>query len=159
MANVIEGPLVPRPDLRFGIVVARFNDSITGKLLDSTLEGLGRYGVPEDAVTVAKVPGSFEIPLAAKELAASGRFDAIITLGCVIRGDTRHFEIVADGCAAGVRQVSLECRVPIVFAVLTVENAEQAADRAGLKLNRGLEAAAEAIEMANLMRSLREELT
>ncbi|HLG70431.1 MAG TPA: 6,7-dimethyl-8-ribityllumazine synthase [Chloroflexota bacterium] len=159
MPNVIEGPLVPRPDLRFGIVVARFNDSITSKLLDSTLEGLRRYGIGDEAVTIAKVPGSFEIPLVAKELAASGRFDAIITLGCVIRGDTRHFEIVADGCAAGCRQVSLECRIPVIFAVLTVENAEQAADRAGLKLNRGLEAAAEAIEMANLMKALREQLT
>ena len=158
MAKVIEGSLVPRPDLKFGIVVARFNDSITGKLLDSTLEGLRRYGIDDSAVTIARVPGSFEIPLAAHELAASGQFDAIITLGCVIRGDTRHFEIVADGCAAGVRQVSLECRIPVVFAVLTVENAEQAADRAGLKMNRGLEAAAEAIEMANLMRSLRDEL-
>jgi 6,7-dimethyl-8-ribityllumazine synthase len=154
---MIEGTLVAREGLNFGIVVARFNDTITSRLLDSTLEGLRRYGVPEDAVTIAKVPGSFEIPLAAKELAASGKFDAIITLGCVIRGDTRHFEIVADGCAAGVRQVSLDCRIPVIFAVLTVENAEQAADRAGLKLNRGLEAAAEAIEMANLMRSLHEE--
>ncbi len=158
MAKVIEGPLVPRENLRFGVVVARFNDTITSQLLDNTLEGLRRHGVPDDAVTVAKVPGSFEIPLIAHELAASERFDAIICLGCVIRGDTRHFEIVADGCAAGVRQVSLECRVPIVFAVLTVENAEQAADRAGLKLNRGAEAAVEAIEMANLMRALREEL-
>lgn len=159
MARVIEGPLVPRDDLRLGIVVARFNDAITGKLLESTLEGLRRYGVSEQAVTIAKVPGSFEIPLVAKEMGASGRFDAIVCLGCVIRGETRHFELVADGCAAGVRQASLECRVPMIFAVLTVENADQALDRAGLKLNRGLEAAAEAIEMANLMRTLREELS
>lgn len=158
MARVIEGPLVPSGDLRFGVVVARFNDTITSQLLNGTLEGLRRHGVADEAVTVAKVPGSYEIPLVAREMAASGKFDAIITLGCVIRGDTRHFEIVADGCAAGVRQVSLECRIPVIFAVLTVENAEQAADRAGLKMNRGLEAAAEAIEMANLMRALREGL-
>ena len=155
MATTIEGQLIPPADLRIGIVVARFNDAITERLLDGTLDGLRRYGVAEDAVTIAKVPGSFEIPLAAKELASSQRLDAIICLGCVIRGDTRHFELVADGCAAGVRQVSLECRIPLIFAVLTVENAEQAADRSGLKMNRGREAAAEAIEMANLMRALR----
>lgn len=156
MAKTIEGQLVPPGDLKIGIVVARFNDAVTSRLLDGTLEGLHRHGVSDEAVTIARVPGSFEIPLVAKELAASQQFDAIITLGCVIRGDTRHFELVADGCAAGVRQVSLECRVPIIFAVLTVENADQANDRAGLKMNRGQEAAAEAIEMANLMRSLRE---
>ncbi|HLQ33567.1 MAG TPA: 6,7-dimethyl-8-ribityllumazine synthase [Chloroflexota bacterium] len=157
MATTIEGQLVPPGDLKIGIVVARFNDAITTQLLDGALDGLRRHGVPDDAVTVAKVPGSFEIPLAAKELAMSQRLDAIICLGCVIRGDTRHFELVADGCAAGVRQVSLDCRIPLIFAVLTVENAEQAADRAGLKMNRGREAAAEAIEMANLMRALRED--
>ncbi|MFI5266380.1 MAG: 6,7-dimethyl-8-ribityllumazine synthase [Chloroflexota bacterium] len=156
MAKIIEAQLVPPGDLKIGIVVARFNDAITSRLLAGTLEGLRRHGMAEDAVTIAKVPGSFEIPLVAKELAASQKFDAIITLGCVIRGDTRHFELVADGCAAGVRQVSLECRVPIIFAVLTVENADQANDRAGLKMNRGQEAAAEAIEMANLMRALRD---
>jgi 6,7-dimethyl-8-ribityllumazine synthase len=155
LANIIEGQLVPPSDLKVGIVVARFNDAITSRLLAGALEGLRRYGVPEDAVTIAKVPGSFEIPLVAKELAASRQLDAVIALGCVIRGDTRHFELVADGCAAGVRQVSLECRIPVIFAVLTVENADQANDRAGLKMNRGLEAAAEAIEMANLMRALR----
>ena len=156
MATTIEGQLIPPADLRIGIVVARFNDAITERLLDGALDGLRRYGVPEDAITIARVPGSFEIPLAAKELASSQRLDAIICLGCVIRGETRHFELVADGCAAGVRQVSLECRIPLIFAVLTVENAEQAADRAGLKMNRGREAAAEAIEMANLMRALRD---
>ena len=158
MARTIEGQLVPRADLKMGIVVARFNDAITSRLLEGCLEGLRRHGLAEEAVTVVKVPGSFEIPLAARELAASQRFDAIICLGCVIRGDTRHFELVADGCAAGIRQVSLECRIPVIFAVLTVENAEQAADRAGLKTNRGREAAVEAIEMADLMRALREEL-
>jgi 6,7-dimethyl-8-ribityllumazine synthase len=156
VANVIEGRLVPQGDLNIGIVVARFNDAITSQLLDGALEGLQRHGVSDGGVTIVKVPGSFEIPLAAKELAARGGFDAIICLGCVIRGDTRHFELVADGCAAGVRQVSLECRIPLIFAVLTVENAAQAADRAGLKMNRGREAAAEAIEMANLMRALRQ---
>ena len=123
MATTIEGQLIPPADLRIGIVVARFNDAITERLLDGALDGLRRYGVPEDAVTIARVPGSFEIPLAAKELASGQRLDAIICLGCVIRGETRHFELVADGCAAGVRQVSLECRIPLIFAVLTVENA------------------------------------
>ena len=104
MARVIEGQLVPRGDLKIGIVVARFNDAVTSQLLDGALEGLRRYGVSDQAVTIVKVPGSFEIPLAAKELAAKGGIDAIICLGCVIRGDTRHFELVADGCAAGVRR-------------------------------------------------------
>ena len=156
MAKILEGRLVPPGDLKIGIVVARFNSAITSRLLDGTLEGLRRHGVADDALTIAYVPGSFEIPLAAKEMAARGDLDVIVALGCVIRGDTRHFELVADGCAAGVRQVSLECRIPIIFAVLTVENAEQANDRAGLKMHRGLEAAGEAIEMANLIRTLRE---
>ena len=108
-----------------------------------------------DNIEVVRVPGSFEIPLAAKELALRGVFDAIICLGCVIRGDTRHFELVADNCAAGVREVSLECRVPLIFAVQAVENVQQALERAGGKMKRGREAAVQAIERANLMAALR----
>lgn len=152
-----EQHLTPHPDSRFAIVAARFNEDITNRLLDSALAGLRERGVPDSSVKVVRVPGSFEIPLVAKELALSGKYDAIICLGCVIRGDTRHFELVADGCAAGIRQVSLECRVPLIFGVQAVENMEQALDRVGRKMDRGREAAAEAIEMANLLRTMREE--
>ncbi|SRR5581483_543988 len=154
----IEGGLVPEADVRIGIVVARFNDAITSQLLEGAIEGLRRHGLPDEQVTVVRVPGSFEIPLAAQEMARSQRFDAIICLGCVIKGETRHFDYVAGGAASGIGRVSLECRVPVIFAVLTTEDAGQALDRSGLKMNRGREAAAEAIEMANLMRKLRQEL-
>jgi 6,7-dimethyl-8-ribityllumazine synthase len=150
-----EQDLQPHPDSRFAVVAARFNEDITNRLLDGALTGLRERGVAEGAVTVVRVPGSFEIPLAAKELALTGKYDAIICLGCVIRGDTRHFELVADGCAAGIRDVSLECRVPVIFGVQAVENLEQALERAGGKLDRGREAAAQAIEMANLVRAIR----
>ena len=156
MAGALEETsLKARPDSRFGIVAARFNEGVTNRLLERALAGLREHGVPEDAIKVVRVPGSFEIPLAAKELAFTGKYDAIICLGCVIRGDTRHFQLVADQCAAGVQQVSLETRVPLIFAVQAVENMEQALDRAGAKLDRGREAALGAIEMANLMRDLR----
>lgn len=159
MAGALEEQqLEPHPDSRFAIVAARFNEEITNRLLEGALAGLRERGVPDSSVSIVRVPGSFEIPLAAKELALSGKYDAIICLGCVIRGDTRHFELVADGCAAGIREVSLECRVPLIFGVQAVENMEQALDRAGGKMNRGSEAASEAIEMANLMRSIREGL-
>src|SRR5947209_3588730 len=149
MAGALEEQqLQPHPDSRFGIVAARFNEEITDRLLESAMAGLRESGVPDSAVTVVRVPGSFEIPLAAKELALSATYDAIICLGCVIRGDTRHFELVADGCAAGIREVSLECRVPLIFGVQAVENMQQALDRAGGEMDRGREAAQEAIEMA-----------
>jgi 6,7-dimethyl-8-ribityllumazine synthase len=158
MAGTLEERHLAAPaDARFGIIAARFNEAITSVLLERTLAGLREHGVAGEAVTVVRVPGSFEIPLAAKELALSRSYDAIICLGCVIRGDTRHFELVADGCAAGIQEVSLECRVPLIFAVLAVENMQQAEDRTSLKMDRGREAAAEAIEMANVMRSLREQ--
>lgn len=158
MAGTLEDRQVtPHPDSRFGIVAARFNEDITNRMLEGALAGLRERGVADEAVRVVRVPGSFEIPLAAKELALSQKYDAIICLGCVIRGDTRHFELVADGCAAGIRQVSLECRVPLIFGVLAVENRQQALDRVSGKMDRGREAAAEAIEMANVIGSLREE--
>ena len=156
MAGALEEHrLEAHPGARFGIVAARFNQDITSRLLESALAGLRDHGVADEAVTLVRVPGSFEIPLAAKELALSEKYDAIICIGCVIRGETRHFELVADGCAAGVRQVSLECRVPLIFAVQACENMDQALDRAGRKMDRGREAAADAVEMANLLRDLR----
>ena len=156
MAGALEERQLEAPrGARFGIVAARFNQDITSRLLESALAGLRDHGVADEAITVVRVPGSFEIPLAAKELALSGKYDAIICLGCVVRGETRHFELVADGCAAGVRQVSLECRVPLIFCVQAVENMDQALDRAGRKMDRGREAAADAVEMANLLRDLR----
>jgi 6,7-dimethyl-8-ribityllumazine synthase len=159
MAGALEEQqLKPHPDSRFAIVAARFNEEITNRLLASAFAGFRERGVGESAITVVRVPGSFEIPLAAKELALTGKYDAIICLGCVIRGDTRHFELVADGCAAGVREVSLECRVPLIFGVQACENMQQALDRAGGTMDRGREAAMGAIEMANVMRAIRSEL-
>jgi 6,7-dimethyl-8-ribityllumazine synthase len=155
---VAEQDVKPPPGARFAIVAARFNEDITNRLLDSAVACLRERGVPDSAMTVVRVPGSFEIPLAAKELALGGRYDAIICLGCVIRGDTRHFELVADNCAAGLREVSLECRVPLIFGVQAVETMQQALDRAGGKMDRGREAALGAIEMANVMRALRQEV-
>ena len=122
MAGELEQRALQLPSgARFGIVAARFNEDITNRLLDGALAGLRAHGVADAAIRVVRVPGSFEIPLAAKELALGGTYDAIICIGCVIRGDTRHFELVADGCAAGVRQVSLECRVPLIFCVQACE--------------------------------------
>lgn len=155
MAKILEGKLVAPPDVRIGIVVARYNQAITQRLLDGALNGLRRRGVADECVTVAWTPGSFEIPLVARQMAASGQFDALICLGCVIKGETRHFDYVAGGAAGGIAKVSLDSGLPVIFAVLTTENADQAMDRAGLKLNRGQEAAEEAIEMANLMRELK----
>lgn len=154
MSTILEGQLLASEGTRVGIVVARFNESITEKLLEGALDGLRRGGVASENVTIARVPGSFEIPLVARKLAERGTFDVLICLGCVIKGETRHFDYVAGGAAQGIARVSLESGLPVIFAVLTTETADQARDRAGLKMNRGREAAAEAIEMANLMRQL-----
>jgi 6,7-dimethyl-8-ribityllumazine synthase len=141
--------------LRVAIVCGRFNDLITERLLTGARDGLRRHGVDEASVSVAWVPGSFEIPLAAKRLAASGEFDAVIALGAVIRGATAHFEYVAGECAAGLQQAQLETGVPIAFGVLTTDTIEQAIERAGTKAgNKGYEAAKTAIEMADLLRQL-----
>ena len=141
--------------LRIGIVVARFNDTITRRLLDGALDGLRRHGVADDNVNVVWVPGSFEIPVAARKIAGSGRFDAVVCLGAVIRGDTGHYDHVASGVTSGVARVGLETGVPTIFGVLTTDTVEQALDRAGLKSgNKGYEAATSAIEMANLFRDL-----
>jgi len=151
---VVEGHLTAH-GLRFAIVVSRFNSLVTQRLLDGALDALRRHGADENAITVVYVPGSFEIPLVAKRLAQSGAFDAVICLGCIIRGDTPHFEYVASEAAKGIAQVALETSVPTIFGVVTADTLEQALERAGAKAgNRGFEAAMTAMEMANLMRQL-----
>jgi 6,7-dimethyl-8-ribityllumazine synthase len=141
--------------LRVGIVASRFNDFITDSLLKGALDSLRRHGVKLDNVSVAWVPGAFEVPMVAKQMAMSGTVDAVITLGAVIRGATTHYEEVAGQCAAGIQRAQLDTDVPIIFGVLTTETIEQAIERAGTKAgNKGAEAAVTAIEMANLLRKL-----
>ena len=141
--------------LRVGVVVARFNDFITSRLLDGAKAALSGHGVRDEDITIASVPGSFEIPLTAKKLAGSGRFDAVICLGAVIRGETDHYEHVAGEAAKGISAVALATGVPTIFAVLTTDTVEQAINRAGGKQgNSGYSAGVAAIEMANLMRAL-----
>jgi 6,7-dimethyl-8-ribityllumazine synthase len=142
--------------LRFGIVVSRFNEFITDRLLAGCLEALERHGANPDQITVAHVPGAYEIPLAAKAMAESGKYDAVICLGCVIRGATAHFDYVAGEAAKGIGQVALNTGVPVVFGVLTTDTLEQSIERAGSKGgNKGAEAGITAIEMANLLKDLR----
>jgi 6,7-dimethyl-8-ribityllumazine synthase len=143
--------------LRIAIVCGRFNDLISSRLLDGALAGLAIHGVKEQDVATAWVPGAFEIPLAAKTFAQTGRFDAVIALGCVIRGDTAHFEYVAGPCAEGILQAQLETGVPIVFGVLTTENLDQALVRSEPEgENKGEESARTALEMVDLLRRVRE---
>ncbi|MFB5661590.1 6,7-dimethyl-8-ribityllumazine synthase [Alteribacillus sp. HJP-4] len=150
MGNVYEGNLVGT-DLRVGIVVGRFNEFITSKLLGGAEDTLIRHGVKKEDIDTAWVPGAFEIPFAAKKLAESGKYDAIITLGTVIRGSTPHFDYVCGEAAKGVGGLSLQTGVPVIFGVLTTNTIEQAVERAGTKAgNKGAEAASAAIEMANL---------
>lgn len=152
--RTIEGMLTGRGK-RFGVVVARFNEFVGGKLLDGALDALVRHEVDRDDVTVAWCPGSFEIPLVAQRLAAGGAFDAVICLGAVIRGATPHFDYVAAEVSKGIANVGLETGVPVVFGVLTTDTIEQAIERAGTKAgNKGFEAALTAIEMANLLPAL-----
>lgn len=140
---------------RFGIVVARFNDFITSKLLDACVDGLLRHGAADDDITVAWVPGAFEIPLVAKRMANSGRFDAIIALGCVIRGSTPHFDYVCAEVSKGVGAAAWSSNVPVIFGVLTTNSIEQAIERAGTKAgNKGFDAALAAIEMVDLLKAL-----
>ncbi len=142
--------------LRVCIVVARWNEFVTRKLLDGAESALQHRGIAKDDVTVAWVPGAFEVPTAANWAARSGRFDAVICIGAVIRGDTAHFEYVAGGATEGIGRIALETGVPVIFGVLTVDNVEQAMSRAGGKDgHKGEEAAQAAIEMANLRRLLR----
>lgn len=142
--------------LKFGVVVAKFNKFVTSKLLSSCLDGLMKHGVVEQDVEVVRVPGAFEIPLIARTLAATKRFDAVICLGAVIRGDTPHFDYISGEASRGIGQAALDADVPIIFGVLTTDTVAQAIERADpAKLNRGGEAAKSAIEMATVMRALR----
>ncbi len=153
--KTLEGNLIGT-DLQIGIVLSRFNDFIGDKLLAGALDTLRRHGVGEGAVTLARVPGAFEIPLAAQEMAKTGRYGAVICLGAVIRGSTAHFDYVAGPMASGLAGIALQTNVPILFGVLTTDTIEQAIERAGTKAgNKGAEVAAGAIEMANLLANMR----
>jgi 6,7-dimethyl-8-ribityllumazine synthase len=155
MARTVEGHLTAK-GFNFGIVVSRVNDFITARLLDGALDALRRHAADEDKITVVRVPGSFEIPLVAKRMAASRQYDAVICLGTVIRGATPHWEYIANEVTKGVAQVGLETGVPVAFGVLTTESIEQAVERAGTKAgNKGFDAACSAIEMVNLLRELK----
>lgn len=157
MGRVFEGQLVGR-GLRFAVVVSRFNEFISSRLLGGARDGLVRHGVAEEDLDVAWVPGAFEIPLVAKKLAKTGDYAAVICLGAVIRGATPHFDYVAAEVSKGVAHVSLETGVPVIFGVITADNLEQAIERAGTKSgNKGFDAATSAIEMANLIASFRTE--
>jgi 6,7-dimethyl-8-ribityllumazine synthase len=150
MAHYFEGNLVSE-GLKYGIVVGRFNEFITSKLLGGALDALKRHGVQDSEVDVAWVPGVFEIPLIAQKMAEGGKYDAVITLGTVIRGSTSHYDIVCNEVAKGVAAINLKTGIPTIFGVVTTENIEQAIERAGTKAgNKGYDSAISAIEMANL---------
>lgn len=152
--NQIRGELTAR-GLRFGIVVSRFNSFITERLLASALDALERAGASAQQIDVVRVPGSFEIPIAAKKMAQTGRYDAILCIGCVLRGETTHYDYVCSESARGIQLAQIDTGVPMAFCILTCDTLEQAIDRAGLKGgNKGHDAALAAIEMASLMRKL-----
>ena len=155
--KTLEGKLVAEAgkDIRVGIVIARFNEFITSKLLCGALDALRRHGVKEDDIHVAWVPGAFEIPLIASKMAESKKYDAVICLGAVLRGNTSHYDYVCSEVSKGVANVSLNSGVPVMFGVLTTENIEQSIERAGTKAgNKGFDCAVGAIEMVNLIRDL-----
>ncbi len=153
--NVIEGNIVASENFKIGIVASRFNDFVVGRLIDGALDGLKRHNVKDENITLAKVPGAFEIPVAAKKMAGSKKFDAIICLGAVIRGATSHYDYVCNEVSKGIAQVSRESGVPVLFGVLTTENIEQAVERSGSKAgNKGTECALAAIEMIQLLKQL-----
>lgn len=152
--KVFEGNVVAQ-EMKVGIVVARFNEFITSKLLGGALDGLKRHDVPEENVDVAWVPGAFEIPLIAAKMAKSGKYDAVICLGAVIRGATSHYDYVCSEVSKGIAQVSLQSEIPVMFGVVTTDNIEQAIERAGSKAgNKGYECATGAIEMVNVIREM-----
>lgn len=154
MPKVLEGRLFGE-GYKFGIVVSRFNDFITSKLLDGALDALNRHGVKDEDIVIVKVPGSFEIPLAAKKLAQSKKYDAVICLGTVIRGATPHFDYIAAEVSKGIANTALELGIPISFGVLTTDNLEQAIERAGSKIgNKGWDAAIAALELVNVYREI-----
>ncbi|MEW6749918.1 MAG: 6,7-dimethyl-8-ribityllumazine synthase [Candidatus Latescibacterota bacterium] len=152
--KVFEGQLTARGS-RFAIAVSRFNDLVTTRLLEGALDCLKRHGAEDDDIEVAWVPGSFELPIAAKKLAAAQRFDAVICLGAIVRSDTPHFDFVASEAAKGIASVGLDSGVPVTFGVITADTVDQAVQRAGVRAgNRGWDAALNAIEMASLMDQL-----
>ncbi|HWL24396.1 MAG TPA: 6,7-dimethyl-8-ribityllumazine synthase [Ureibacillus sp.] len=150
MGKIFEAQLIGT-ELKVGIVVGRFNEFITSKLVDGALDGLKRHGVDEDNIDIAWVPGAFEVPFISKQMAETGNYDAIIGLGTVIRGATTHYDYVNSEAAKGIAKVSLDTNVPVIFGLVTTENIEQAIERAGTKAgNKGYDSAVSAIEMANL---------
>jgi len=154
MSNVIEGHLAA-DGLRFGLVVSRFNSFICDRLVEGAVDALVRHGADAGQIDIAKVPGAFELPLAAQRMAQSGRYDALICLGAVIRGSTPHFDYVAAEVSKGLASVGLASGLPVAFGVLTTDNIEQAIERAGTKAgNKGFEAAVTAIEMVNFLKKL-----
>lgn len=152
--RTFEGNLVSK-EIHIGIVVSRFNEFISSKLLSGALDGLKRHDVQDDSISVAWVPGAFEIPLVAAKMARSGKYDAVICLGAVIRGSTSHYELVCSEVTKGIASAGLETGVPVLFGIVTTENIEQAIERAGTKAgNKGYDCALSAIEMVNLLREM-----
>ena len=152
--NVLEGKLVSS-EMKIGIVVSRFNEFITSRLLSGAVDALSRHDVADDCIDVAWVPGAFEIPLIASKMAKSGKYDAVICLGAVIRGNTSHYDYVCNEVSKGIAQVSMQSGIPVMSGVVTTENIEQAIERAGTKAgNKGYDAAMGAIEMVNLLRTM-----
>ena len=155
MSKTYEGKLLAA-NLKFGIVVSRFNEFITSKLLEGALDALVRHGAEDGKIEIAWVPGSFEVPMTAQKMATSGKYDAVICLGAVIRGSTPHFDYIASEVAKGIAHVGLSSGVPTIFGVITTDNIEQAIERAGTKAgNKGATAAEAAIEMANLLKEMK----
>lgn len=153
--QVLEGKVVAPEGLKVGIIASRFNEIIVNKLLGGAVDGLVRHGVEEENITAAWVPGAFEIPVAASKMAKSGKYDAVICVGAVIRGDTSHYDYVCNEVSKGIAQVGLVSGIPVLFGVVTTENIEQAIARAGSKAgNKGYDCALSAIEMVNLMRQM-----
>ena len=153
--NKIEGNVVAKKDAKIGIVAARFNEFIVSKLVSGAVDGLVRHEVNEDNMDIAWVPGAFEIPVIAKKMAKSGKYDAVICLGTVIRGETSHYDYVCNEVSKGIAAVSMECEMPVMFGILTTDTIEQAVTRAGTKAgNKGYDCALGAIEMINLMEKL-----
>ena len=154
--NVLEGKLTGAEDIKIGIVAARFNEFIVSRLIGGALDGLKRHDVPEEQIDLAWVPGAFEIPVIAEKMAASGKYDAVICLGAVIRGATSHYDYVCSEVSKGIAQVSLASSVPVMFGLVTTDTIEQAIERAGTKSgNKGFDCAMGAIEMVNLLREIR----
>ena len=153
--KIFEGKLTSEKEIKIGIVCARFNEFIVSKLLSGALDALNRHNIKDDNIHVAWVPGSFEIPLIASKMAGSGKYDAVICLGAVIRGSTSHYDYVCAEVSKGIASVSLKSDIPVMFGVLTTENIEQAIERAGTKSgNKGFDSAMGAIEMVNLIREI-----